>query len=553
MATLNGKRAVVFDLGGVVLGSPLQGIAEHEKEFGIADGFVNISIVQRGRQGAFERLERGELPLDDFYRVFREELGSPEAMEQFKAYLTKKGKPVPPNLPASYDIDTEKMFGTMMSCAAQVNRDMCHALFVLRGLGLKVCALTNNWKMGGDDDSSSTKILRAFFDHILESSELGLRKPDERIYRHTEKVLGVSSEEICFLDDIGTNVKAARKIGWTTVKVELGNKLKAIRELAVALGLPEDTLLIHNDRPTKLQLPVSAAGNLVCDLYGSATDPIVIFLHGGGQTRHTWERSAAAFVAEGFCALLVDMKGHGESDWDERPGVDDNERYAVRSYAEDLDRLVAFFTLNEHPRGFAIVGASLGGIATLSTDRARHEAAAIVLVDIVPRMQPEGVHRVLSWMKETGEAGFDTLDEAADAIAAYNPTRTPRPREDVLAGLQKNLRRTPTGRWKWHWDPKFVGSQKPANADLEAYHSRIQAHAKDTQTPCLLVRGRETDLVSESAAEEFVQIMPNARFVNVEKAAHMVVGDRNDVFASEALSFLRAHLAPELASPTAKL
>lgn len=548
MAILNGKRAVVFDLGGVVLGSPLQGIAEHEEEFGIPEGFVNISIVTKGRQGAFERLERGELPLDDFYREFRSELAEPENINNFKSYLRKKGRPVPENLPDHFDIDTEVMFNTMMERAAAINEDMCHALFVLRGLGLKVCALTNNWKMGGDKDSSSTQALTAFFDDILESSVLGLRKPDERIYRYTENHLGVRSEEICFLDDIGTNVKAARELGWTTVKVELGNKKKALRELALALGLAEDTLLIHKDKPTELRLPVSPGGDLVCDLYGRAIDPVVLFLHGGGQTRHTWDRSALEFAAQGYCAILVDMKGHGESAWDMRNDVSDQDRYSLTAYSEDIDRIVKYLKLQEHPRGYAIIGASLGGISTLESKIAFPNARAVVLVDIIPEMEAAGVNRVISWMRETGESGFASLEEAANAIAAYNPNRPARPIEDVMLGLQKNLRQTPDGRWVWHWDPKFVQSQvqgPEAKTDLQNYKNKITAAAAESQTPCLLVRGRQTDLVSEEAAEEFVKVMPNARYVNVENAAHMVVGDRNDAFAREAIGFLGEYLTPD--------
>lgn len=264
----------MFDLGGVVLGSPLQGIAEYEAARGIPAGFINVSISARGRAGAFQRLERGELGLEAFYAEFRTELGDAGAVGQFEDYLLRKGREVPAGMPARFDIDTRVLFDDyMMRRAAQVSEDMCHALFVLRGLGYRVAALTNNWKMGGDDeDSSSTTRLASFFDLVLESSVVGLRKPDPRIYALATKELGVPAHKTVFLDDIGANLKAAKAHGWATIKVEIGMVRDAIAQLADALGLPPAQLLppgaasLHV--PARLAFPAGVdGGTLTMDAF----------------------------------------------------------------------------------------------------------------------------------------------------------------------------------------------------------------------------------------------------------------------------------------------
>ena len=110
-----------------------------------------------------------------------------------------------------------------------------------------------------------------------------------------------------------------------------------------------------------------------------------------------------------------------------------------------------------------VVGASLGGMAALcAAGRGRRRAllAAVVLVDVTPRLEPRGVVRIISFMTDRPE-GFASLEEAADAVAAY---REHRARPSDLAGLAKNLRRGDDGRWRWHWDPKFMSRERARRA-----------------------------------------------------------------------------------------
>jgi pimeloyl-ACP methyl ester carboxylesterase len=141
-------------------------------------------------------------------------------------------------------------------------------------------------------------------------------------------------------------------------------------------------------------------------------------------------------------------------------------------------------------------------------------------------------------MVEHMASGFGSLDEVADAIQRYNPHR---PRPSNLGGLEKNLRRRDDGRWYWHWDPVFITG--PLGGPDETRSSlidpeRLQAAARGLHVPTLLVRGRQSDLLSEEGARELLELVPQASYVDVAGAGHMVAGDRNDLFNDAVVSFL---------------
>jgi len=262
---------------------------------------------------------------------------------------------------------------------------------------------------------------------------------------------------------------------------------------------------------------------LVGDVWGDLHAPPVLLLHGGGQTRHAWADTAAALAKEGWCAVALDQRGHGESDWAE------DEDYTLDAFAADVMAVAA--ALPEPP---VLVGASLGGMAgLLAHGEMRHKLAALVLVDITPRMELDGVQRIASFMIAHLK-GFATVEEAADAIARYLPHR---PRPTDLGGLEKNLRRRPDGRYYWHWDPNFLLG--PRSVASSRRPERLSEAARNIVAPTLLVRGKQSDMVSEAGAAEFLEAVPHACYVDVSNATHMVVGDRNDVFSAAVLDFLR--------------
>lgn len=267
---------------------------------------------------------------------------------------------------------------------------------------------------------------------------------------------------------------------------------------------------------------------LAAESWGDPTHPAVLLIHGGGQTRHSWGGTAEALAAEGWHAVAYDQRGHGASD--RAPDRD----YTKARFAEDvIDVARAVGELSG--RAPVIVGASLGGLSALLAqgELAPGCAAALVLVDITPRMEPDGVRRIAEFMLDKVDEGYGSLEEVALAIAEYQPHR--RPPSD-LTGLSKNLRLDPDGRWRWHWDPDFFLGPLPLGADREP--GRFQAAARSLRVPTMLVRGRLSDLVSEETAREFLQLCPHAEFVDVSEAGHMVAGDRNDVFTDAVVSFL---------------
>ncbi|MCU1360858.1 MAG: hypothetical protein JWN99_2147 [Ilumatobacteraceae bacterium] len=265
---------------------------------------------------------------------------------------------------------------------------------------------------------------------------------------------------------------------------------------------------------------------LVADAQGDPSAPAVLLLHGGGQTRHSWGGTARLLAQRGFYAVTADLRGHGESDWD----PDGN--YAFDMFRIDTE---AWCSLLDRP---ALVGASMGGMAALWTEGSRAAeglpaaSSAIVLVDIAHRSEPEGVQRIIDFM--TGRPdGFVSVDEAADAVAEYMPHRA-RPASNH--GLAKNLRLGDDGRYRWHWDPRFMDpTRRPtAQTDFDVFAQ----HAARLTMPVLLVRGQMSDVVSEEAAREFLQLVPQARYVDVGGASHMVAGDRNDAFTDAIVQFL---------------
>lgn len=273
---------------------------------------------------------------------------------------------------------------------------------------------------------------------------------------------------------------------------------------------------------------------LVADAVGSPEAPPVVLLHGGGQTRHSWQSTAELLAAQGWYAISLDLRGHGDSGWS--PTGD----YRHTRFTEDTIRMAKSFE-----RKPVLVGASLGGISSLLAIGHSDEpiARALVLVDIATRMELEGASRIMSFMAGAPD-GFASIEEAADAITAYNPHRA-RPKD--LRGLEKNLRRREDGRWRWHWDPAFIEGRHHSSESLHD-PQLLERCARELKLPTLLVRGRLSDLLSEEGAQAFLAQVPHAKFADVSDAGHMVAGDKNDVFTAAVVDFLRE---AELGSPEA--
>lgn len=259
--------------------------------------------------------------------------------------------------------------------------------------------------------------------------------------------------------------------------------------------------------------------------FGDAVGPQVLLLHGGGQTRHAWERTAVVLAAAGYCANTVDLRGHGESDHAR------NGRYRLDDFVHDVAQVA-----ESAPSKPFVVGASLGGLAALLAEGERYRSLfrALLLVDVVPHFELSGAERVVEFMRSHAD-GFENLDQASDAVAGYLPHRR---RSRDLEGLKKNLIRTDEGRWVWRYDPAMLADEFVDEALSSV--DRLARASHRIEIPTLLIRGQMSDMVTAHGIERFLDLIPHARTVEVVDAAHMVAGDNNAAFTSSVLEFLRA-------------
>jgi pimeloyl-ACP methyl ester carboxylesterase len=254
--------------------------------------------------------------------------------------------------------------------------------------------------------------------------------------------------------------------------------------------------------------------------FGPEDGPLVLLLHGGGQTRHAWSGAAARLAGEGYHVVTYDARGHGDSDWSP-DGV-----YALPVHGRDL-----LAVLRALGRRAFLVGASMGGTsALLAASEEPERVRGIVLVDIVPGFAAGGVQRIRDFM-QANPAGFATLEEAATAVSAYNPNRASK----NPAGLMRNLRQGPDGRLRWHWDPLVVGNA-PTAATSVMLAERLAS--LPPALPLLLVAGAQSDVVDADAMAAFQRQAPHAEIISVSRAGHMVAGDRNDAFGDAISGFL---------------
>ena len=275
-----------------------------------------------------------------------------------------------------------------------------------------------------------------------------------------------------------------------------------------------------------IRIAVAEGVEITADMAGRRGAPTVILGHGGGQTRHSWDKAERQLAQAGYHAINYDLRGHGDSDWS--PDGD----YDITTRARDLMTVAALGT-----EPFALVGASLGGLSALMAACMGLEPAALILVDIVPKMSASGVARIRGFMLANPH-GFASIEEAADAISAYYPER-PRPKD--LSGLNKNLRLHPDGRYHWHWDPRMMTD---ARADPKHMLAMLDAADWTDRVPTLLVRGMKSDIVTDEGVADLRRRIPHLEIADIRGAGHMVAGDRNDEFNAAVIDFLTRVMPP---------
>jgi len=262
---------------------------------------------------------------------------------------------------------------------------------------------------------------------------------------------------------------------------------------------------------------------LAGDRYGHPADRPVLFAHGFGQTRHAWTATAQSLSRLGYCCHAIDGRGHGAS------GREPTGHYRLDQFVTDAREMTA------HVGGKPVwIGASMGGLVGLLTEAATDTGVfgALVMVDITPRWEADGVARIMTFMRARPE-GFASLEDAQSAVSDYLPHRAANKSPERLAKL---LVRAEDGRWRWHWDPRLLDTMVQ---EAPQWLERLNAAARKLRLPVLLVSGGRSDVVSDATIAEFRELVPHAEHVRIPHATHMVAGDDNDRFSGEIARYLQ--------------
>ena len=258
-------------------------------------------------------------------------------------------------------------------------------------------------------------------------------------------------------------------------------------------------------------------------IYGAESDPLVIFLHGGGQTRFAWDNAAENISKKGFHVITYDLRGHGDSFWSETGD------YKIHDHKKDLISIIKHY---DKPAN--LVGASLGGMTSLSLAGDPDYSTlckSLTMVDIGIYPNQDGSDRIVEFMR-SAQNGFSSLEEASDYISDFLPHRE-KPKD--LSGLHKNLRKK-DDRFYWHWDPKFLQGRQ--GQDIKEYFGHLEKAANFLNIPTLLIRGGLSDVLTEEDKDYFLKVVSHAEFEEISNAAHMVAGDKNDIFSKAVEKFL---------------
>jgi putative hydrolase of the HAD superfamily len=209
-------KAVFWDFGGVITSSPFEAFRRFERENGLPQDFLRGVNAVNPDTNAWARFERSELTLDEFDSAFEAECAA-----------------------AGYAVPGRKIIELL---GGDVRPEMVRALRLIRER-YRVACITNNVRAGqgagmhlNAERAAEIAAILALFECVVESSKLGMRKPDPRIYLHACEQMGVLPEQVVYLDDLGINLKPARELGMTTIKV--GEPQAALEELSTLLGMP---------------------------------------------------------------------------------------------------------------------------------------------------------------------------------------------------------------------------------------------------------------------------------------------------------------------------
>ncbi|XP_071848022.1 bifunctional epoxide hydrolase 2-like isoform X2 [Apostichopus japonicus] len=342
-STMVAKKAVIFDLGGVIVEQPQKALEKFGEKLKLPKFFFESVMIKGRPNNAFCQMERGEISVTQFCDAFEKECHT---------YADEN------NVTLSSSFTGHDLF-LAFSQTLPVP-EMINAIGVLKNKGMKLCLLTNNYI----DDTSERSImaaglmnLRFLFDHVMESCRLGLRKPDPKLFEEACSKMNVAPNETIFLDDIGPNVKAARDLGISTILVKDHNK--ALQELKQLSGID----VFQRAMPIACQPKNMCEGDVVTKdgvkihFFEMGQGPPVILCHGFPEGWYSWRRQMPALAMSGYRAIALEMKGYGESSAPPEPS-----EYGMDKITRDV---VAFMDVLGLPQA-TFIGHDWGGVAVWS-------------------------------------------------------------------------------------------------------------------------------------------------------------------------------------------
>ena len=260
--------------------------------------------------------------------------------------------------------------------------------------------------------------------------------------------------------------------------------------------------------------------------HGTDGRPVVLFLHGGGLTAHTWDE-VCPLLSDDFRCLAIDLRGHGDSEWS--PVLD----YGLDAHLADVEAFLDVLGIT----GCALVGQSLGGMIAMRY-AAKHPAlvSALVVVDVAPfPVDVEKITPLVDFM--LGPSSFVSFDDALEAAVAFNPRRG---RDTIRSRLRHSLRQAPDGQWTWKRDTRHLSRESFARIAAEI--AELESEAVSVKCPTLIVRGAESATFTPEVAATFAGILADGSWTTVERAGHNVQSDNPSRLAAAIRPFLAARV-----------
>lgn len=257
--------------------------------------------------------------------------------------------------------------------------------------------------------------------------------------------------------------------------------------------------------------------------WGDPSAPTILALHGFGLSGHMFDEFADR-AQDRYHIIALDQRGHGDSDWS--PEGD----YSRDAFVTDVEEFRKALGLER----FILMGHSMGGLnAVFYTNRYPEHVEALILVDVGPEAVKEGVDNIKRFTRGPDELEFEQFVEMAHR---FNPRRSI---ENIRERMSHRLKQLPDGKWTWKFDKRFREDGDSLRVGSELSTDEMWAAFRAVPVPTLVLRGSESDVLSQDVAQRAATEMRQARLVVIPGAGHSVPGDNPDAFTQAVVEFIR--------------